>query len=72
MPLKKGAKLIDGRKVSEAILAELKAEVAGLAMKRIYPGLAVVLVGSGPGEPGVCERSKRKTCADLERCVLLP
>ncbi len=64
MPVKKGAKLIDGRKVSEAILAELKAEVAGLAMKRIYPGLAVVLVGSDPASQ-VYVRSKRKTCADL-------
>lgn len=42
------AKLIDGNKLSEKVLSEVKKEVFALAKKGIVPGLAVVLVGEGP------------------------
>jgi methylenetetrahydrofolate dehydrogenase (NADP+)/methenyltetrahydrofolate cyclohydrolase len=43
------ARILDGRRVSEDLLDQLKARVdARLAAGRARPGLAVVLVGSDP------------------------
>jgi methylenetetrahydrofolate dehydrogenase (NADP+) / methenyltetrahydrofolate cyclohydrolase len=53
------ALLIDGKKVSEDVLAEVAAEAAILARKGVKPGLAVVLVGENPASQ-VYVRSKGK------------
>lgn len=58
------AKLIDGKQIAAAILAEIAAEVAGLTKRKIVPGLATVLVGNDPASH-VYVRSKRQRCADL-------
>lgn len=58
------AKLIDGKKVSEEILAELKVEIAELQSQGIVPGLAVVLVGNDPASE-IYVRNKRKTSAEI-------
>ncbi len=42
------ALLIDGKKASEAVLAEVTTKAASLIAKGIKPGLAVILVGDNP------------------------
>ena len=64
MPTKRAAKIIDGKKVSETILAELKVEIEELKAQGIAPGLAVVLVGEDPGSQ-IYVRNKRRTCAEI-------
>jgi methylenetetrahydrofolate dehydrogenase (NADP+) / methenyltetrahydrofolate cyclohydrolase len=53
------ALLIDGKKVSENVLAEVAAEAAVLVAKGVKPGLAVILVGENPASQ-VYVRSKGK------------
>ncbi len=53
------ALLIDGKKVSESVLAEVAAAAAALDAKGVKPGLAVVLVGENPASQ-VYVRSKGK------------
>ena len=55
------AGIIDGKKISQDIKDELKAEVAALAGKGIVPTLAVVLVGDDPASQ-VYVRNKKKAC----------
>lgn len=56
--------VLDGLKIRDAILAELKPRVAELVRTRRAPGLAVVLVGHDPGSE-IYVRNKVKACADL-------
>ena len=58
------AVIIDGKKVAEDIRAEMKAEVAALALKGVTPGLAVVLLGNDPASECYV-RGKKKACAEL-------
>lgn len=58
------AKIIDGKKTAAEIRVEIAADVKKLKRRRIYPGLAVVLVGNDPASE-VYTRMKKKTCADL-------
>lgn len=53
------ALLIDGKKASEAVLAEVTAEAATLIAKGVKPGIAVVLVGEDPASQ-VYVKSKSK------------
>jgi methylenetetrahydrofolate dehydrogenase (NADP+) / methenyltetrahydrofolate cyclohydrolase len=53
------ALLIDGKKVSEAVLADVAAEAAALIAKAVKPGLAVILVGENPASQ-VYVKSKGK------------
>ena len=55
------AELIDGKKISEQIRAEVKASVQDLKAKGIVPGLAAVLVGDNPASQ-IYVRSKAKAC----------
>jgi methylenetetrahydrofolate dehydrogenase (NADP+)/methenyltetrahydrofolate cyclohydrolase len=55
------AEILDGNRVRDAILAELKPRVASLPRP---PGLAVVLVGHDPASE-VYVRNKVKACAEL-------
>ncbi|HEU0120802.1 MAG TPA: bifunctional methylenetetrahydrofolate dehydrogenase/methenyltetrahydrofolate cyclohydrolase FolD [Bryobacteraceae bacterium] len=55
------AQILDGKRVRDEILEELKPRIARLARK---PGLAVVLVGNDPAS-AVYVGSKVKTCAEL-------
>jgi methylenetetrahydrofolate dehydrogenase (NADP+)/methenyltetrahydrofolate cyclohydrolase len=56
------ARLLDGRKVADALLEELAARVARrVAQGRTAPGLAVVLVGDDPAS-AVYVRNKRRAC----------
>lgn len=55
------AQILDGKRVRDEILEELKPRIAGLARK---PGLVVVLVGNDPASE-VYVGSKVKTCAEL-------
>lgn len=64
MTKKHRVKLMDGKKVSDAILSELKEEIAALTARGIVPGLAVVLVGEDPGSQ-IYVRNKRRTCAEI-------
>lgn len=56
--------VLDGRKINEQILAELKPRIESLTRKRRAPGLAVVLVGDNPASE-IYVRSKVKACHDL-------
>ncbi|MFT6179099.1 MAG: methylenetetrahydrofolate dehydrogenase (NADP+)/methenyltetrahydrofolate cyclohydrolase [Akkermansiaceae bacterium] len=58
------AKLIDGKKVAEEVLAECAQEITELRGKGITPGLAVVLVGEDPASQ-VYVNSKARKCAEL-------
>jgi methylenetetrahydrofolate dehydrogenase (NADP+)/methenyltetrahydrofolate cyclohydrolase len=58
------AKIIDGKKVSEEILDELKNEVEALKKEGTIPGLAVVIVGNNPASAAYVNM-KEKACARL-------
>ena len=58
------ALILDGRKVNEQILAELKPRIDSLKRNQRAPGLAVVLVGDNPASE-IYVRSKVKACQDL-------
>lgn len=64
MSAEHAAQLIDGKKISEEIQAELKEEIAALKAGGIVPGLAVVLVGEDPASE-IYVRNKRKTSAEI-------
>lgn len=53
--------LIDGKKISAEIRAELKEKVAGMEKR---PGLAVILVGDDPAS-AVYVRNKKKACEEV-------
>jgi methylenetetrahydrofolate dehydrogenase (NADP+)/methenyltetrahydrofolate cyclohydrolase len=56
--------ILDGNRVRDAILDELKPRVAALAAKGRPPGLAVVLAGNNPASE-IYVRNKIKACHDL-------
>lgn len=58
------AQLIDGKKVADAVHAEIAREVAELAKRGVTPGLGVLLVGADPASR-VYVNMKRKACAKL-------
>lgn len=53
--------LMDGRKVSQSILSDLRSEVDGLAREHVHPKLAVILVGNNPASLSYI-RQKQKAC----------
>ena len=55
------ANIIDGKAISQAIKDEVKAKVADLNGKGIYPCLAVILVGNDPAS-AVYVGNKKKAC----------
>ena len=56
------ARLLDGKKIADALLSELAARVdARVAGGQPAPGLAVVLVGNDPAS-SVYVRNKRRAC----------
>jgi methylenetetrahydrofolate dehydrogenase (NADP+)/methenyltetrahydrofolate cyclohydrolase len=55
------AELIDGRKIADAVRAELQPEIETLRARGVVPGLAVVLVGENPASQ-VYVRMKGKAC----------
>ena len=57
----KTAKIIDGKKIAEAIRTEIRADVEALRKRKIIPGLAVVLVGDDPASH-VYVRNKERAC----------
>ena len=59
-----GAQILDGKRIRDEILAELKPRIAVLAAKRRVPGLAVVLVGHNPASE-IYVRNKVKACEEL-------
>lgn len=56
------AKIIDGRKIAEKIISELKSRIKGMKEK---PGLALVLVGDNPASE-IYVSSKEKTFKEVE------
>lgn len=58
------AKVIDGRSVASDIRQGCKKRVAALTAKGIYPGLAVIAVGSDPASQ-VYIRNKIRACGDV-------
>jgi methylenetetrahydrofolate dehydrogenase (NADP+)/methenyltetrahydrofolate cyclohydrolase len=56
--------ILDGNRVRDEILNELKPRVAALAQRKRPPGLAVVLVGNHPASE-IYVRGKIKACGDL-------
>jgi methylenetetrahydrofolate dehydrogenase (NADP+) / methenyltetrahydrofolate cyclohydrolase len=58
------AQILDGNRVRDQILAELKPRICALAAAGRAPGLAVVLVGHDPGSE-IYVRNKVKACAAL-------
>ncbi|MEO8662912.1 MAG: bifunctional methylenetetrahydrofolate dehydrogenase/methenyltetrahydrofolate cyclohydrolase FolD [Bryobacteraceae bacterium] len=56
--------VLDGKKVRDSILAEMKPRVERLAATARPPGLAVVLVGHDPGSE-IYVRNKVKACQEL-------
>ena len=57
-------KLIDGKKISAAVKETIKKEVAGLKLKNVVPGLAVIIVGDDPASQ-IYVSSKEKACEAL-------
>ena len=53
--------IIDGKAVSQQILAELKQQISKFSSK---PGLAVILVGDNPASQAYI-RMKKKACEDI-------
>lgn len=64
MPTKRGAKIINGKDISQTILREVAEDVAALKARGVQPGLAVVLVGEDAASQ-VYVGSKRRTCEEL-------
>ena len=59
------AKIIDGKAISAAIRAEIKAETQSFLEKHgIRPGLAVIIVGEDPASQ-VYVRNKRRACEEV-------
>src|SRR5581483_9284742 len=56
--------ILDGNRVRDRILSELRPRVAALASRFRAPGLAVVLAGNDAGSQ-IYVRNKVKACADL-------
>ena len=59
-----GAKLINGKEISQKIRLEIKEKVEELKNKGIVPGLAVVLVGEDPASK-VYVANKEKACIEV-------
>ena len=57
-------RILDGNRVRDEIIGELKPRVAALAAKGRPPGLAVVLAGHNPASE-IYVRNKVKACQDL-------
>ncbi len=58
------ARLIDGKRIAEALRADIRQQVAAhLAAGRTAPGLAVVMVGAHPASQ-VYVRNKRRACVE--------
>ena len=58
------AELIDGKKISEQIKAELKDEIDSLRQQGIVPGLAAVLVGDNPAS-ALYVKMKAQACEKI-------
>src|SRR5258708_7416050 len=58
------AKLLDGLKIRDEMLAELKIEVTQLTAQGVRPGLAAVLVGENPASQ-IYVKSKVAACEQL-------
>jgi methylenetetrahydrofolate dehydrogenase (NADP+)/methenyltetrahydrofolate cyclohydrolase len=58
------AKILDGNKIRDEILNELRNEIDTLKKAGIVPGLAAVLCGDNPASQ-IYVRSKVKTCESL-------
>lgn len=59
------ARIIDGKKVAAEICEEIAKDVQKLNKKKIFPGLAVVLVGEDAASQ-VYVRMKKRRCAELD------
>ncbi len=57
------AKILDGKKMSEALRLQISERVAALKQQGITPGLAVILVGNDPASE-IYVRNKEKGCAE--------
>ena len=57
-------RILSGKKVAEAMKAELTQELQELAQQGLVPGLATVLVGEDPASQ-LYVRNKARTCEDL-------
>lgn len=58
------AKILNGKEVSQRIKDELKEEVKKLKSDKIFPGLAVIIVGDDPASR-VYVNSKKKACEEI-------
>ena len=58
------AHIIDGKKISAEIRAEIAEEVKAMKAKGIHPGLAVIIVGENPASQ-VYVRNKGKACEEV-------
>lgn len=58
------AQIIDGKRISAAIRAELGERVAALTAAGIRPGLAVIIAGEDPASR-IYVRNKKQACAEL-------
>jgi methylenetetrahydrofolate dehydrogenase (NADP+)/methenyltetrahydrofolate cyclohydrolase len=56
--------VLDGKKINQQILDELRPRIAALSARKRPPALAVVLVGNNPASQ-IYVRSKIKTCHEL-------
>ncbi len=56
--------ILDGKKINQEILSELRPRIAALTAKARPPALAVVLVGNNPASQ-IYVRNKVKTCHEL-------
>lgn len=62
--MKRGPRIIDGKKLAETIRGEIAEDVGKLRKKGITPGLAVVIVGDDPASH-VYVRNKHRACTEL-------
>jgi methylenetetrahydrofolate dehydrogenase (NADP+)/methenyltetrahydrofolate cyclohydrolase len=59
-----GAKIIDGKAISQQIRGELKSEVEDLIRKGVKPGLGVILAGENPASQ-IYVRNKERACEKI-------
>ncbi len=57
-------KILDGKKLSQEIKAELKTEVLGLKKQGIFPGLAVIIVGNNSASE-IYVKNKKQACEEV-------
>ena len=58
------AHIIDGKRISQEIRDQIRAEVENMREKGLVPGLAVIIMGEDPASK-IYVRNKERACAEV-------